>query len=92
MATTSDLVSLARELGAAVTGQPENVPDALPRLAGILASETEAQVVTATVLALGEAWDEQAAQLILDHVRSDHPNTDVRRAVAQSHPTASEGV
>ena len=42
MASTSDLISLARELGAALEGEPdENVPDALPRLAGILASETD---------------------------------------------------
>ena len=38
------------------------------------------------MLALGQAWDQQAAQLILDHVRIDHPNTDVRLAVAQSLP------
>ena len=62
MASTSDLVSLARELGAALEGDPdENVPDALPRLAEILASETDAQVVTATVAALCQTWDQQAA-------------------------------
>jgi hypothetical protein len=84
MTTTSDLISLARELGDAVNGQPENVPDALPRLAGILTSETNAQVVTETVGALGQAWDPRAAQLILDHVGVDHPDAAVRLAVAQS--------
>jgi HEAT repeats len=84
MTTTSDLISLARELGDAVNGQPENVPGALPRLAGILTSETNAQVVTETVGALGQAWDPRAAQLILDHVGVDHPDAAVRLAVAQS--------
>lgn len=91
MASTSDLISLARELGAALEGEPdENVPDALPRLAGILASETDTQVVAETVTALGQAWDPQAAQLILDHVRVDHPDTEVRLAVAQCLPNGVE--
>jgi len=90
MAKTSYLISLARELGAAVEGKPENVLGALPRLAGILAAETDAQVVIETVAALGQAWDEQAAQLILDNVRLDHPNAGVRVAVAQSLPNGLE--
>jgi HEAT repeats len=91
MASTSDLISLARELGAALEGQPdENVPDALPRLEGILAGETDARVVAETVVALGQAWEPKAAQLILDHVRVDHPNTEVRLAVAQSLPNGVE--
>ena len=91
MASTSDLISLVRELGAALEGEPdENVPDALPRLAGILASETDPRVVAETVTALGQAWDPIAAQLILDHVRFDHPNTEVRLAVAQCLPNGVE--
>lgn len=90
MATPSELVALARELGAAVEGQPENVPDVLPRLAEILASETESQVVTETVIALGQAWDQQAVELILNHVRVDHPNGDVRLAVAGALPNGVE--
>jgi hypothetical protein len=91
MASTSDLISLVRELGAALEGDPdENVPNALPRLAGILASETDPPVVAATVIALGQAWDPQAAQLILDHVRIDHPHTEVRLAVAQCLPNGVE--
>ena len=91
MASTSDLVSLVRGLGAALEGEPdENVPDALPRLAGILSSETDPRVVAETVTALGQAWDPHAAQLILDHVRIDHPNTEVRLAVAQCLPNGVE--
>jgi hypothetical protein len=78
---------LALELGAAVNGQPENVPSALPRLAEILANETDAQVVTETVAALGHAWDHQAGQLILDHVRLDHTNADVRSPLSGLCPT-----
>jgi HEAT repeat protein len=91
MASTSDLISLVRELGAALEGEPdEKVPDALPRLAGILARETDPRVVAATVTALGQAWDPQAAQLILDHVRIDNPHTEVRLAVAHSLPNGVE--
>jgi hypothetical protein len=91
MASTSDLISLVRELGAAIEGEPdENVPDALPQLAGILASETDARVVAETVVALGKAWDKQAARLILDHVRVDHPDGDVRLAIARSLPNGVE--
>jgi HEAT repeat protein len=91
MASTADLISLVRELGAALEGEPdENVPNKLPRLAGILASETDPRVVAATVTALGQAWDPQAAQLILDHVRTDHPHTEVRLAVAQCLPNGVE--
>ena len=90
MATTPELVSLARKLGEAVEGQPENVPDALPRLKGILIGESDAQVVAETVIALGRAWDPKAVQLILDHVRVDHPDTDVRLAVAGALPNGIE--
>lgn len=86
MAMPSELIALARELGSAVEGKPENVPDALPRLSEILASETEPQVVAEAVNALGRAGDEQAAQLILNHVRIDHPNADVRLAIAMAVP------
>jgi hypothetical protein len=91
MATTSELVSLARKLGEAVEGQPENVPDALSRLKEILIGESDAQVVAETVIALGRAWDPKAAQLILDHVRIDHPDTLVRLAVAGALPDGIEG-
>jgi len=91
MATPSELVALARELGASVEGKPENVPDALPRLSEILASETESQVVAATVNALGQACDQQAAELILNLVRVDHPNADVRLAIAMAVPNGVEG-
>lgn len=91
MGSNSDLISLVRELGAALEGEPdENVPDALPRLAGILASETDATVVAETGTALGQAWDPQAAQFFLDHVRVDHTSTEVRLAVAQCLPNGVE--
>lgn len=91
MASNPDLISLVRELGAALEGEPdENSPDALPRLAGILASETDARVVAETVTALGQAWDPQAAQFFLDHVRIDHTSTEVRLAVAQCLPNGVE--
>jgi HEAT repeats len=91
MATSSELVALARELGSAVRGKPENVPDALPRLAEILASETESRVVAEAVNALAQTWGQQAAQLILNHVRVDHPNADVRLAVARALPNGVDG-
>ena len=81
---TSDLISLARELGAQLEGEPDRKSsEALARLEGILTSEPDSQVVAETVTALGRAWDPQAAQLILDYVRVDHPDTVVRLAVAQ---------
>lgn len=86
MATTSELISLARELGASVEGQPENVTEALPRLGALLAGQSEVQVVIETVTALGQAWDQRAVPLILDHVGVDHPNAEVRLAVAQCLP------
>lgn len=90
MATTSERLTLARELAEAVNGQPENVPDALPQLAGILASETDAEVITEVVVALCFASDQRGAQLILDHVRVDHPNAGVRLAVARALPSGIE--
>jgi len=89
MATTADSLTLARELGEAVNGQPENVPDALPRLEEILAAETDPEVITEVVVALGFASghrDHRGVQLILDHVRVDHPDARVRLAVARSLP------
>lgn len=93
MATTADRLTLARELGEAVNGQPENVPDALPRLAEILAAETDAEVITEVVVALGFASghrDHRGVQLVLDHVRVDHPDARVRLAVARSLPSDIE--
>src|SRR5471030_784442 len=90
MASTSDRLTLARELAEAVNGQPENVPDALPRLAGILASETDAEVITEVVVALGFASDDRALQLILDNVSVDHPNAGLRLAVARALPGGFE--
>jgi hypothetical protein len=93
MATTSDRLTHARELAEAVNGQPENVPDALPRLAEILASETDAEVITEAVVALGFASDyrdHRGVQLILDHVRVDHPDAGVRLALARSLPNGIE--
>ena len=90
MATTADRLTLARELAEAVNGQPENVLDALPRLAGILASETDPEVITEAVVALGLAGDHRAVQLILDHVRVDHPNAGVRLALAGALPSGIE--
>jgi hypothetical protein len=90
MATTADRLTLARELGEAVNGQPDKVRDALPRLAEILAAETDAEVITEVVVALGFASDHRGVQLILDHVRVDHPNAGVRLAVARSLPSGIE--
>jgi HEAT repeats len=93
MATTADRLTLARELGEAVNGQPENVPGALPRLAEILAAETDAEVIAEVVVALGFASghrDHRGVQLILDHVRVDHPDAGVRLAVARSLPSDIE--
>ena len=59
-----------------------------PDFVGILAIETDAQVVAETVVALGQAWEPQAAQLILDHVRVDHANTEVP---ARRCPVAAQG-
>ena len=53
MATTADRLALARELDEVVNGFPENVPDALPQLADIIASETNANVIREVVVALG---------------------------------------
>ncbi|XAS76184.1 HEAT repeat domain-containing protein [Dermatophilaceae bacterium Sec6.4] len=87
MSSAAEVVSLANKLGDALDGSAvENVPGALPRLAEILAGETDAEVIAAAVGALGLGWDFQAAQIILDHVRIDHPDADVRLAVAQSLP------
>ena len=87
MSSTADLISLANELGDALNGESvENVPGALPRLAEMLEHETDAEVIAATVDALGYAWDPEAAHIVLDHVAIDHPDADVRLAVAQSLP------
>jgi HEAT repeat protein len=90
MATTSDRLTCARNLAEAVNGQPENVADALPQLSEILASETDAEVITEAVVALGFAGDPRAVQLILDHVRVDHPDAGVRLAVARALPGGFE--
>lgn len=90
MVTTADRLTSARELAEAVNGQPENVADALPRLGGILAVETDPEVITEAVVALGFARDHRAVQLILDHVPVDHPNAGVRLAVARALPAGFE--
>jgi len=89
MATTSDLISLARELGESVEGQPENVTEALPRLGALLAGQSEAHVVIETVTALGQARDQRAAQVILDHVGVTHPNAGSGAPLHNLCPTAS---
>jgi hypothetical protein len=86
MASTSELAALAFALGESVNGHPENVTDALPQLAAILTAETDADVVTEAVYALGRAWDPRAAQVLLDLVPIDHPDIDVRFAMANSLP------
>lgn len=90
MATTPDRLALARELDEAVNGFPENVPNALPQLADILAIETNAEVIREVVVALGHADDAKAVQLILDQVRLDHPDAGVRLAIAQALPNFIE--
>ena len=90
MATTTDRLALARELDEAVNGFPENVPNALPQLADILAIETNAKVIREVVVALGHADDAKAVQLILDQVRLDHPDAGVRLALAQALPCGVE--
>ena len=91
MATTTDRLALARELDEAVNGFPENVPNALPQLADILAMESNAKVIREVVVALGHADDAKAVQLILDQVRLDHPDAGVRLAIVQALPNFIEG-
>ncbi|MBO1756905.1 HEAT repeat domain-containing protein [Allobranchiibius sp. CTAmp26] len=87
MSSPADLISLANELGDALNGESvEKVPGALPRLAEMLEHEADAEVIAAIVDALGYAWDSKAARIVLDHVAVDHPDADVRLAVAQSLP------
>ena len=47
-------------------------------------------MITEVVVALGFALDHRAVQLILNHVRVDHPNAGVGLALARSLPSGIE--
>ena len=84
MSRTEELIARAQELADELTGQPENVDAALPELEAMLAGSDDPEVLIAVALALGEAWDERAAQMLLP--LAEHSDALVREAVAHALP------
>lgn len=86
MTAAEILADRARELGEWVNGRPENVDPALPELAAILDESDDVEVLVEAVTALGHAWDARAVEMVLDKVDVDHPDADVRLALARALP------
>ncbi|PPK96185.1 HEAT repeat protein [Kineococcus xinjiangensis] len=80
------LAGEADRLGDLVNGHPEHVDEVLPQLVRILTSTDASRVLLACIAALGHAWHPAAAAALLDHVRPDHPDPQVRLALAQALP------
>lgn len=86
--TESAALLRARDLGEAINGHPERVDAALPELAALLARarpggpEDDAELLFAVVEALGHAYDERAALLIVPLAEAGHPDPEVRFVVA----------
>lgn len=75
---------LADLLGSDLLGaEPDGVDGALAELAGLL-RDPDREVLIATAMAVGEAWDERAAVLLLPLV--GHPDALVREAVTEALP------
>jgi hypothetical protein len=86
MREPEDQLREAVHLGDLVNGHPENVTGALPRLAELVGTSTELDVVVAATIALGHAWDPRAARALLDHVPIDHPDTELRLELTRALP------
>ena len=84
MSTSEKSIARAQELGDAISGQPDNVDAALPELAALLAGPDEPELLIAVAMALGEAWDERAAELLLPF--AGHADPLVREAVTMALP------
>ncbi|MDX6243549.1 MAG: hypothetical protein QOE76_1272 [Frankiales bacterium] len=84
MSRTEESIARAQELADELSGRPENVDAALPELAGLLQGSADPELLIAVALALGEAWDERAASLLLP--LADHRDPLVREAVAHALP------
>lgn len=79
---SDEVIEQAESLRAIVNGQPENVPDARPKLLALLEDTTDPQAVAALIKALGSAWDEEASLAALP--LAGHPDAEVRRQVART--------
>ncbi|GAB3466141.1 HEAT repeat domain-containing protein [Kineococcus endophyticus] len=90
-AESSDLLTLeAHRLGDLVNGHPDHVAAVVPQLVDVLTATGDPRVVKAAVQALGHAWHPSAATALLDHVAHDHPDPQVRLALAQALPGCVE--
>jgi HEAT repeat protein len=80
----------ADALGDMVNGHPELVPVVLAELAAILREPDDHYALEAAIVALGHAWDFRASALLLKLVDVDHPESNVRLALARALPGGSD--
>lgn len=69
-----------------VNGHPEHVDHVLPQLVAILSATEDPRVVAAAIEALAHAWHPLAVAALLDHVRPEHGDPQVRLALARALP------
>lgn len=76
------LIERVDRIGTRINGHPERVDAVLDELIGLLESERDAEVLAATVWALGMAWNERAS--LASAALAGHPDPRVRLAVART--------
>jgi hypothetical protein len=79
----------ASVLGDLVNGHPERVAGALGELEAILREPDDHYALAEAVDALGSAWHPHAASLLVSLVDAEHPDAQVRLALAQALPGGS---
>ena len=77
-----DLIPRADALGKRVSGHPEHQREEVPALIAMLWQAGSADELVAVVEALGKAWSDASSLALLS--LADHPDADVRFAVACS--------
>jgi HEAT repeat protein len=83
-----DLIPRADALGKRVSGHPEHQREVVPALIAMLWQAGSPDELVAVVEALGKAWSDAASLALLS--LADHPDADVRFAVACSLPCGVE--
>jgi HEAT repeat protein len=72
-----------------VNGHPELVAVVLPELEAMLRDPDDHYALAQAIHSLGSAWDPRAADVLLSLVDVDHPEVEVRLALAQALPGGS---